>query len=95
MHEIMVGTLVKLKVPCLDNPAGTVGVCYEAYTIGKARGWSFIFENGNYDGFSAGEIAKFLEITGFAEELSDYFFTNVTRLSQDFSMGTFDSALKG
>ena len=94
-----VGTTVKLKVPCLGNPAGTRGVAFYDY----GSGTQFIFENGGYDGFSSEESGRpigieqdfFLERTGFNEELAGYQFFNVIQVSQDFRAGMFDSALKG
>lgn len=87
-----IGTIVRLKVPLLGNPAGALGVCYETYTLGTRGGSSFIFENGDYDGFSANEQDEFLE---FVEASSfRYSFTNVLKLSNDFSNGLFDAVLK-
>lgn len=89
-----VGTVVKLKRSCLNNEAGAVGVCYEEYDIGH-KGFSFIFENGNYDGFSyPDETDAFLEKVGFSDDVAGYAFQNVMRLSDDFSRGYFDNALK-
>jgi len=53
-----VGTLVTLKKGMLGNMAGTVGVGFNAYDGGV----QFIFENGNYDGFSHDEIRLYLEV---------------------------------
>ena len=89
----MVGQIVKLKQACLGNEPGTLGVCYEDYYIGH-EGSSFIFKNGNYDGFDLEEQKLFLEKVGLSIELSDYQFTNVMKLSQDFDRGIFDSVLK-
>lgn len=87
----MVGEVVSLKIPCLGNEIGTVGVCYEDYEIGECSGNSFIFENGNYDGFSQGEQKKFLEHIGFCGDVSGYRFKNVMWLSKDFQNGYFDT----
>lgn len=81
----IVGSLYSLKVPCLGNPVGTVGVCYEVYNIGGPNGYSFIFQNGRYDGFSHDEVQDFLEFQGIDPSIRDYKFTNVMRLSEDFS----------
>ena len=43
-----VGTICKLKVDCLGNEPGTLGVVFYDY----GDGFQAIFENGNYDGFS-------------------------------------------
>ena len=90
---MQVGTIIKIHTPCLDNPAGTLGVCYEVYTIGSDAGFSFIFENGNYDGFSIDDMEIFrVEPIGICIEVSDYQFQNVMRLSEDFESGLFESA---
>ena len=89
-----VGTIVKLKISVLDNPTGTQGLVYERYKIGKYNGVSVIFPNGNYDGFSEAEQRIFLEKIGFNGRASDYKFTNVMRLSQDFNNGKFDHFFK-
>jgi len=49
------GSVVMLKRPMLGNNIYNVGVCYESYTLGNRTGLSFIFENGEYDGFSPEE----------------------------------------
>jgi hypothetical protein len=91
----VVGTTVKLKVPCLGNEAGTRGVCYEVYTLGQNHvGASFIFANGRYDGFSKQECDAFLEFTGFDSKINEYDFKNVILLSQDFDRGVFTEALR-
>jgi len=84
------GSIVKLKVPCLGNPVGSMGVCYEEYSNG---GRSFIFQNGNYDGFSADEQISFLNEIGLSPKISSYKFKNVLSLSDDFRRGFFDSPL--
>ena len=88
----MVGELVKLKTECLGNRSGIFGVCYEEYCIGKSHGKSFIFENGSHDGFSKDEQEQFLEHIGFCDEVSDYKFSNVIKLSNDFNRGFFNIA---
>jgi len=93
--KIKVGTVVKLKVYCLRNPAGTLGVCYETYHLGDREGYGFIFENGEYDGFAPDEVADCLAIVGTCESCEDYEFSNVVRLSMDFEGGRFADALRG
>lgn len=87
---MQVGTIVKLKIDCLGNPKGSLGVCYEKYGNG---GRSFIFVNGNYDGFSREEQGLFLDEIGFSDECSGYRFTNVMRLSEDYRSGYFKNPL--
>ena len=92
---IQVGQIYTLKnVTCLENPPGTKCVCYEVYRFGNRGGASFIFENGKHDGFSEDEIAKFLEYSGFCEDVEDYEFTNVTQLREDFNREVFAMALR-
>jgi hypothetical protein len=86
-----VGTTVCLLEPLLGNPEGAVGVCYEVYDIGHV-GYSIIFQNGAYDGFSEEEAEKLLEEVGFEDSVADYDFTNVMRLSEDFNKGVFKKA---
>jgi len=92
MYAPEVGVLVRLKCDCLGNAEGTTGVCYEVYELGGRPGYSFIFENGRYDGFSPDEVDMFLEEIGFYLPISHYDFTNVVRLSEDFKRGVFDEA---
>jgi hypothetical protein len=89
---IKIGTTVKLKVDCLGNKPGTLGVCYEIYNIGHV-GYSIIFENGDYDGFSESDIELFLDVVGFDEKISNYNFQNVMKVSNDFNNGYFDESL--
>ena len=88
---MQVGTLVKLKVPCLGNKIGTKGVCYEVYNLGNHNGASVIFENGNYDGFGEDEQEQWLEVIEHSK--FKYNFTNVIKLSNDFENGVFTCIL--
>lgn len=92
---MLVGTIVKLKRECLDNPPNTRGVCYEVYDRGKGEeGVSIIFENGKYDGFSPDEQREILIPIGISEDLMNYGFKNVGKLTEDFRKGLFNVALK-
>jgi len=72
---------------------GERGVCYEVYELGGRPGYSFLFEQGRYDGFSPEDVALFLTITGeVCTAVADYQFTNVTRLSRDCPQGRFAPA---
>ena len=90
MREVKVGTVVKLKLNMMNNKPGTLGVCYEKYNIGDREGQSFIFKNGNYDGFSDDEVWKYLDRVGFCRSVSDFVFLNVTALSKVFNAGYFE-----
>lgn len=79
------GNIVRLKRDLLGNPAGAFGVCYGTYHLGERQGSSFIFENGEYDGFSLKEQNKMLSLVGHSAELTHYQFTNAIQLSADFS----------
>ena len=69
---------------------GERGVCYEVYELGGRPGYSFLFEQGRYDGFSPEDVALFLTIIGeVCTAVADYQFINVTRLSRDFAQGRF------
>jgi len=93
--KLQVGHTVKLKISCLGNSAGTIGIVVEAYVLGDRYGYMVLFENGNYDGFSEeDEVDNFLEVFGVCEPLSTYRFTNVMKLTQDFQHGWFDVVLK-
>lgn len=83
-----VGTIARLLRPCLNNPKGSVGVCYETYNIGH-RGYAFIFANGEYDGFSDDHVPLFLEEIGFSTVVANYSFVSVMRLADDFRKGVF------
>jgi len=101
-----VGTICKLKVDCLGNKAGTLGVVFYDY----GDGFQAIFENGNLDGFSTTRGMKigkapfiereteqveadyFLEEVGFKESLASYCFKNVVQVEYDYSDGLFNIA---
>ncbi|MEK8023235.1 MAG: hypothetical protein AAB229_05440 [Candidatus Hydrogenedentota bacterium] len=93
--EFKIGHIVRLKQPCLGNPAGALGVCYEKYRLDDRWGASFIFENGEYDGFSDEDAGTILVKAGFEPHVAKYRFTNVIQLSRDFAAGRFASALSG
>ena len=97
---MQVGTIVKLKRDCLDNPKGAIGVVFYDY----GDGFQAIFPNGNYDGFSTDDKEEvfgglteadfILEEVGFEPVLSGYQFKNVITVEQDFRRGVFDAVLK-
>lgn len=91
---ISVGTTMQLKTNVLGNAPGDIGVCYEVYELGGRRGWSFIFPNGEYDGFSPDDIERCFALNrvGRVHELANYEFDNVIKLNEDFRNGVFDKA---
>jgi hypothetical protein len=91
---MQVGSIVKLGVPMLGNEAGVRGVAYEHYVLGDRDGLSFIFENGEYDGFSPDEQQSYLKEIGLDPEVANYQFRSVMYLSDDFRKGRFDEALR-
>lgn len=92
---MIVGTIVKLKRECLDNPPKTRGVCCEIYGRGKGEeGASIIFENGKYDKFSPDEQREILIPVGISEDLMNYKFENVGKVNEDFRKGVFNIVLK-
>lgn len=91
---MLVGTIIKLKRGCLDNPKDSRGICYEVYNRGKGeKGVSVIFENGKYDGFSPEEQMELLIPIGISEDLLNYKFQNIEKLREEFKKGIFDSSL--
>jgi hypothetical protein len=75
-------------------PAGSIGVVYENYHLGKDHaGASIIFSNGAYDGFDEDSLEIFeVNPVGQCEIISKYDFSNVGQLSADFKRGTFSAA---
>jgi len=72
---------------------GERGVCYEVYALDGRPGYSFLFAQGRYDGFSPEDVAMCLRITGeICAAVADYHFLNVGRLSRDVAWGRFAAA---
>lgn len=85
---IQVGSLALATRASGVCDVGERGVCYEVYELGGRPGYSFLFEQGRYDGFSTEDVALFLTITGeICAAVADYQFTNVVRLSRDVAQG--------
>jgi hypothetical protein len=87
VSELKVGDVVALRIPCLQNEVGVLGVVYYDYGMGI----QVVFENGEYDGFSNDEQERFLNYVTHNEMCEDYHFTNVIKLSRDFRDGRFNS----
>lgn len=81
-----VGSIAVATRECAVFAFGEAGVCYEVYPrSGGELGWSFIFERGGFDGFSAEDVALCLHLTGeVAPELAGYAFEGVGRLREDW-----------
>lgn len=95
---IQVGTLCVIGKASGVNQAGEVGVVYELYSLaddeGPYEGCSIIFERGGHDGFHPDDLKLFdvRMLPVVCPDVSDYRFTNVTRLSRDYERGVFDKA---
>lgn len=87
--NIHIGTKLKLKVSCLNNLEGSIGICYEVYNRDLYKVYSFIFPNGNYDGFSEKDLELFFDADYMKYEtnVANYKFRNVIALSNDFKNG--------
>lgn len=93
----MIGSICKLLVDCLGNPAGTKGLVIETYPDfddNKKLGITVLFPNGNLDGFSIREQRDYLEIVNLDERYADYIFKSVVSTSVEFRNGFFDSVFK-
>jgi hypothetical protein len=84
----MIGDIYKLKVHCLSNPPGALGIVFYDYETGE----QLIFPNGEYDGFDhKTEFPHMLQYIGHSEEHSGYQFKNVMTVSEDFRKGFWSS----
>ena len=90
---IQVGSLALATRASGVCDVGERGVCYEVYDLGGRPGFSFLFEQGRYDGFSPEDVALFLTIIGeVCAAVADYQFTNGIRLQRDWAQGRFAAA---
>jgi len=95
-----IGDVVTLNTEMLDCKPGTRGVVFNIYKDfddTSKQGVQIIFENGNYDGFSAADQELFLEeqdIRYIPFYVRDYKFTNVIKLSKDFEKGYWDELFR-
>jgi hypothetical protein len=90
---IQVGSLALATRASGVCDVGERGVCYEVYALGGRPGYSFLFAQGRYDGFSPEDVARFLTITGeVCAAVAEYQFTTVTRLQRDWAQGRFAAA---
>lgn len=92
-NTLQVGSIVVAKRHTAVCDVGEVGVCYECYSIADRPGWSFIFQQGRYDGFSPDEVEMILHVTGqVCTAVADYQFLNVMRVTRDYQEGYFNPA---
>ncbi|WP_394222543.1 hypothetical protein [Alteromonas gracilis] len=94
MHTAFpVGMVCTIGRGCLGNPAGTLGVVYENYTIGGHHGVSILFPNGRYDGFSE-RCIEIMDVVParLSRALCNYEFIHIGKLSSDFERGIFNHA---
>ncbi len=91
--QIRVGTIAIAKRPAGVANTGERGICYELYDISGRPGYSFLFENGGYDGFSPDDVTLCLGVTNrVIPSLATYRFSNVGTLVRDFQNGRFAAA---
>jgi hypothetical protein len=90
--KLTVGDIVTVGRRCLSNPAGARAVVIEEYELAGRPGWSLLFENGAYDGFSPSDLELFeVAHVGHEPRLDGYEFTAATRLFQDYRRGLFSN----
>lgn len=73
-------------------PIDMHGIVYETYKDfdhPEEYGWSIIFENRCYDGFSFEDRKEMLEIIGIYPPMQNYRFANVMQLNDDALKGKF------
>lgn len=87
--DITVGTIIRLKTFCMDNKAGTFGICYEVYQGLPA----ILFPNKRFDLFTTTEQKTFLEVYKVDLNLATYNTKGITNVLKDFDDGVFDNAL--
>jgi hypothetical protein len=98
--KLQVGDVVTNSMPILGNEPGTRGVVYEVYQDfdePEKQGASIIFENGNYDGFSAEEQDLMLNeepVMYIPFWVRGYQFENVMKLTNDFKKGVWNEIFR-
>ena len=91
-----IGDVVTLNTAMLGCNPGTRGVVFNSYTDfdnPAETGVQIIFENGEYDGFSASDQNTFLEpenVEYIPFYIRDYKFENVMKVTRDFVNGFWD-----
>ncbi len=96
---LQVGDVVTVARPCMGNPDGARAVVVEIYNRGAnldardRRGVTLLFPDGNFDGFSPGDLTLWGVVrVGRVEALADYRFVSAGRLAFDFTEGRFRDA---
>jgi len=98
--NLNVGSVVTLAMPMLGCKPGTRGVVFNLYPDfddPKKKGAQIIFENGNYDGFSAEDQDTFLNeenVRYIPFYIREYKFENVLKVSKDFREGLWDEIFR-
>lgn len=84
-----IGTIIKLKVPFLNNPPGSIGIVYDQYSLcnNALLGSSIIFQNGMHGRFSDSDQRYYLEHLGFSKKYSKYEFSHPSQLERDWQLG--------
>jgi hypothetical protein len=84
-----IGQRVILKVRMLGNEPGALGFVFNEYPDfdGNGLGIQVIFENGEYDGFSAKEQEEFLRCGTIDWRYCHYGFINVVQVLNDYESG--------
>ncbi len=83
---MIVGDVVILKVPMLNEVIHAVGVVFND----ELDCVQVIFEKGNYDGYNKDEQELFLKKVGEDPTSRLYDFKNVMRVSRDYDEGLWD-----
>lgn len=93
--RIIVGTLVVANKSTRICKKGERGICFDVYDFGKTdfEGYSIIFQDGGYEGFSANEVERTLKILDRVDPvIANYTYANAKQLMLDYKIGIFNSA---
>lgn len=98
-RRLEVGDVVTVARPCMGNPPGARAVIVEIYDRGEnlnetdRRGVTLLFPDGNFDGFSPGDLTLWGVVkVGSVPALASYRFASAGRLAYDFTQGVFANA---
>jgi len=87
----VVGSVYRWKRDALGIPGQAVGMCYAR---GETR-VGLIFDNGVPATLSDYDLNRYAESLGRAPDLSNYTFSDLNQLLNDFGRGLFDVAFRG